>query len=127
MVNNQTGTNANGWTGTGAPGSQVTTQINGIIPAGESRSITIDLEVLEGVVADGDYINRAEIMSAKDDLGTTTADKDSDPDSDPNNDAGGLVDSPADDFVDGDGTGMPGNGVANTDEDDADPENAPIF
>jgi len=127
LVNNQTGTAANGWSGSGTPNSQVTTQINGTIPAGDSREITINLEVLEGVVADGDYINRSEIVSATDDLGTTTADMDSTPDDILGNDAGGANDSAADNFVDGNGQGGEGDGVAATDEDDEDPEDAPIF
>ena len=127
LVNNQTGAQVNGWSGAGTAGSQVTTQINGIIPAGESRQVTINLEVLEGVVANGDYINRSEISSGKDDLGTTTADMDSTPDDILGNDAGGQNDSAADNFVDGNGTGGLGDGVAATDEDDEDPEDAPIF
>jgi len=127
LVNNQTGTEANGWSGTGTPSSQVTTQINGTIPAGGSREIIINLEVLEGVVADGDYINRSEIVSATDDLGTTTADADSTPDDVLGNDAGGQNDSAADNFIDGNGQGTNGDGVAATDEDDEDPEDAPIF
>jgi len=92
LVNNQTGSEANGWSGAGSPNSTVSTQINGTIPAGGSREITINLEVLEGVVADGDYINRSEIASATDDLGTTTADMDSTPDDELGNDAGGAND-----------------------------------
>jgi uncharacterized repeat protein (TIGR01451 family) len=41
--------------------------------------------------------------------------------------AGGQADSPADDFINGNGTGTPGSGVAATDEDDHDPELVPVF
>ena len=37
------------------------------------------------------------------------------------NDAGGKENSPADDAINGNGTGVPGDGVAATDEDDEDP------
>jgi len=53
-----------------------------------------------------DYINIAEINSARDDNGVdrTNDDTDSQPDNDPTNDAGGANDSPADDAINGDGS-----------------------
>src|SRR5690606_18907806 len=42
-------------------------------------------------------------------------------DQDKNNDPGGRPDSPADNYVDGDGSGTPGDGNRNTDEDNSDP------
>jgi len=51
----------------------------------------------------------------------TTADIDSSPDNDDSNDAGGTPGGPDDDAIDGNGTGTPQDGVADTDEDDSDP------
>ena len=63
--------------------------------------------------------NYAEISDA--DNALNQPDVDSTPDQDNTNDAGGQPNSPADDAVNGDGTGTPGDGVPATDEDDHDP------
>ncbi|MBK8627112.1 MAG: DUF11 domain-containing protein [Saprospiraceae bacterium] len=55
------------------------------------------------------------------------SDIDSDADGLNGNDAGGQAESAADDFINGNGTGTPGDGVAATDEDDHDPELVPVF
>ena len=92
-------------------------------------SVTINLVVNGKGAQTADYINVAEITSTRDGAGNvnTNFDKDSQPDNTPTNDAGGLVNSPADDFIDGNGTGTGGDGVAATDEDDSDPEDVIVF
>jgi len=80
-----------------------------------------------GLKIDADYegasvVNRVEISAATNARGLP--DKDSKADQDNTNDKGGLVGSPADDYVDGtgiNGAGTIGDGVAATDEDDEDP------
>ncbi len=126
---NSNGLNAFNWSGTGDPETTTTTTINQVIAPGEEVSVTIQLKVIAAGDEAADYINRAEIKSAKDENNDdrTNDDKDSTPDSDPANDAGGLVDSPADDAVDGNGTGTVGGSDPSTDEDDADPENVLVF
>ncbi|MER0441622.1 collagen-binding domain-containing protein, partial [Emticicia sp. W12TSBA100-4] len=90
-----------------APGTTVT------------RDITFKIDAnYEGA----SVVNRAEISAASNARGLP--DKDSKADQDNTNDRGGLVGSPADDYVDGtgiNGTGAVGDGVAATDEDDEDP------
>ncbi|KAA3640607.1 MAG: DUF11 domain-containing protein, partial [Bacteroidetes bacterium] len=100
-------------------GSLATRTIAGPIAAnGGTASVTI------GFTIDNDFfeecfINCAEISGAENAFGLT--DWDSSFDQDKTNDAGGQAESPADDYIDGDGTGTPGDGVAATDEDDQDP------
>ncbi len=105
----------NGWTAAGstasldapiavlAPGANTTRDITFIVNAGFS----------------GQAVNRAEISSAENQ--NNYPDIDSKPDAINGNDAGGLLGSPADNYLDGNGTGLPGDGVAITDEDDEDP------
>ncbi|MEM6395961.1 MAG: SdrD B-like domain-containing protein [Bacteroidota bacterium] len=110
------------WTGGSNTAPEIT--IPGPLAPGAIETITIVLEVDGGT--DGEtLVNVAEIAQAEDNTGTIAMDIDSDPNRDPNDDAGGAVDTPSDDVTSGDGTGMPGDTDANTDEDDADP--AQIF
>jgi len=90
-----------------APGASTTVEIN----------FTIDPNF-----AGSQIVNYSEISSASNALGLT--DIDSTPDALNNNDDGGQPDSPADDYINGNGksTGTPGDGVAATDEDDHDSE-----
>lgn len=69
------------------------------------------------------YHNIAEIASMADTLANDVSNRDPDstPDNIWDNDAGGVVNSPSDDAIDGDGSGMPGDLDATTDEDDSDP------
>jgi len=129
LTNTTTGANANNWAGAGTPGSTVTTTIAGPIAPGANLPITINLTVIPAGNEATDYINVAEINAAEDDQGTdrTNDDKDSRPDAIIDNDAGGLVDSPADDAILGNGTGTPQAGDPATDEDDSDPENVLVF
>ena len=99
--------------------------IPGVIPVGGSVDVELDFTVTGDV--SGEIVNVAEIIFAQDDLGNTPPDADSTPDDIDDNDAGGLVDSAADDAIDGDGTGAPGSGAAATDEDDSDPENITVL
>jgi len=128
-ANTNAGPNGTAWTGAGDGGTTTTTTIAGPLAPGATTTVTIDLIVNAQGTQASDYINIAEIKSVEDDNGTnqTNNDKDSTPDDNANNDAGGLVDSPADNVVDGNGTGAPQTGDPATDEDDSDPENAPIF
>ena len=105
--------------------------LNSIIYPGQSR--TVQISAVLGCVESGQYLtgwdNCAEIFAFQDENGNyiTTEDKDSTADAVSTNDAGGQVFSAADNFVDGDGTGSIGDGVAATDEDDHDCERLPIF
>ena len=97
-------------------------------------SITFQLAVtIDDVTISGPnrpLINRAEIQSFDDDMiagNDAPEDEDSTPDTNFSNDAGGAPDSPADDFIDGDGTGMPNDTIALTDEDDADVALLPYY
>ena len=99
--------------------------IVGPIPASTSYVTTLTLMVNNPFTGTpDDLVNFAEIINSADDNDPTTpppADIDSTPDNDPFNDAGGTPNGAEDDYIDGDGTGMPLDGVAATDEDDHDP------
>ena len=113
-----------GWTATG---STATYAIAGTIPrlTGTATAI-ITLTVDNTSAVQGtDLVNRAEISAAQNSLGKL--DKDSKADATKGNDAGGLVDSPADNEVNGNGTGVAGDGIATTDEDDEDPAKVTIL
>ncbi len=100
-------------------GSMATRTIVGPITAnGGIATVTINFAI-DGSFQGSSLVNYAEISDAENSLGL--ADEDSTPDQDNTNDAGGQPESAADDYVDGDGTGTPGDGVAATDEDDHDP------
>lgn len=90
----------------------------GILPSG-SYSFDIKL-ILNGTAVANNINNFAEVAGVRDTEGNINNDSDSTPDTNPNNDAGGLIGSPADNYILGDGTGTPGSGVASTDEDDHD-------
>src|SRR5690606_22744297 len=95
---------------------------------GETTEITI--QVILSMVAAPDsasWTNFAEISYFEDTNGEELQDVDSSPDNDPDNDPGGQPDSPADNYVDGDGTGNPGDGVPETDEDDHDPLRVEVY
>jgi uncharacterized repeat protein (TIGR01451 family) len=88
------------------------------LDVGGSEIVTITFRIDEDYQGDiiDDY---AEISGADNVLGLD--DIDSTPDDIEDNDAGGQPETPADDMLGGDGTGIPGDGVAGTDEDDHDP------
>ena len=99
-------------------GALATRTIAGPIAAnGGSASVTISFTV--NSIPSAPVVNYAEISDA--DNALNEPDADSTPDQDNTNDAGGQPGSPADDFVDGNGSGTPGDGIAATDEDDHDP------
>ena len=113
-----------GWT---VAGSTATYSIAGTIPrlTGTATAI-ITLTVDNTSVVQGtDLVNRAEISAAQNSLGKL--DKDSNTDAIKGNDKGGLVDSPADNEVNGNGTGVVGDGIAATDEDDEDPAKVTVL
>lgn len=104
--------NTGTWT---APVSDATTTVTPLsLAAGASTTVTIDL-VLDGVSGQSTYVNRAEISADDGD------DVDSVADNLPDNDPGGAPDSPADNTVNGNGTGSVNDAIAATDSDDADP------
>ncbi len=76
-----------------------------------------------------DYTNVAEISEFFDQKGIDRSDEDIDSDlnSDPDDNAGGAVYTDADDSIDGDGTGNPGDSSAATDEDNSDPAILPVY
>jgi uncharacterized repeat protein (TIGR01451 family) len=115
----------NGWAGASP---LITRTITG--PLAPGASTTVDLVLtLQPSAASNAWLNVAEISSFNDTAGNAIGmfDIDSDPDQSPNNDAGGLVNSPADNYLNGNGTGAPGSGVAATDEDDQDPALVQVF
>ncbi|OAV44003.1 hypothetical protein A3850_005615 [Lewinella sp. 4G2] len=100
--------------------------------AGDSVIFTISVTI-DAIATSQDlrpFINTAEIQAFDDDQNpgnTPPEDVDSTPDTNFGNDAGGEPQSDADNDTEGDGTGTIGDGVAATDEDDADPALIPIF
>ncbi|WP_236981102.1 DUF11 domain-containing protein, partial [Membranihabitans maritimus] len=105
------------WT---ASGLTVTHTITDTLYPGESTNVNIILVVNNNYDPAG-MINRAEVSMAADTSGMEREDIDGMFDQDPENDAGGLSESPADDYVDGDGTGNVDDGDPDGDEDNEDP------
>ncbi len=111
---------ANGWNGSSA------VLTNNSIPfIAKGGSVVLKLKARVGAgVGKGDLVNYAEVSNGDDDTDASNdypIDIDSDPDGVQNNDAGGQPNSAADNYVLGDGTGVPGGSTAATDEDDHDP------
>src|SRR5690606_409396 len=91
---------------------------------------TIHIKVILSMVDSPDsssWTNYSEISLARDISDVEINDIDSEADNNPDNDPGGQPDSPADNYVDGDGTGNPGDGVPETDEDDHDPLRVEVY
>ncbi|MBK8627111.1 MAG: DUF11 domain-containing protein [Saprospiraceae bacterium] len=109
-------------------GTNAVTRIDGPLAPGASVNITITLK-LQPCASPNAWLNYAEVSYMENTTGAdvSMSDIDSDADSLNGNDAGGQAESAADDFINGNGTGTPGDGVANTDEDDHDPELVPVF
>ncbi len=101
--------------------NQASTVIAGPIAPGATATVDITFVVDPDLFHSKDIVNVAEIQFATDGDGNPVNDIDSNFDSSVGNDAGGAPGTPADDYIDGDGTGGQGDGVAATDEDDADP------
>ena len=101
-------------------GGKPTTTIAGLLAPGTSTTVNITLKV-DATFTGTSLVNVAEISSAKDENGVNVTDIDSKPDTNPLNDAGGKDNSPSDDAIAGNGTGVPGDTNAATDEDDQDP------
>lgn len=110
------------WTAVGAMAT-LSTPIP-FLAIGAFAQIEITLKVNEGIYGIP-IINNAEISSATNAL--NLRDFDSNPDTTPFNDAGGKAESPSDDSIIGNGTGVVGDLNATTDEDDADPAAIRIF
>ncbi|HHM21127.1 MAG TPA: DUF11 domain-containing protein, partial [Bacteroidetes bacterium] len=111
--------NSPGWVDFGAGPSWLHT---GPLMPGDSAAINIRLIVNDQAVP-GTLDNYAEISSADDDANNLTpppADADSTPDAFFGNDPGGEPGLPADDAINGDGTGAIGSNDPLTDEDDMD-------
>ncbi len=107
---------ANGWIGN--PQGPVTNTLTG--PAvGSSTTLDIVLTI-DPSFGGGQLINIAEISADSGDDVDSTADGVN------GNDGGGGLNTPADDELNGDGTGPVGGGVAGTDEDDQDPEDITV-
>ncbi|MBL0100664.1 MAG: DUF11 domain-containing protein [Saprospiraceae bacterium] len=112
-------------------GTQAQTNLAGILVAGASTTIRIDLKVKACSSTDA-WLNYAEVRNMEDTAGNSlsNADIDSTPDNTNGNDDGGLADSANDDLVSGDGKaagGAPGDTGTTTDEDDHDPELIQVF
>ena len=106
----------------------VTTLYTDTIPPGENRIVTLNLIAQPGDSFD-DWHNTAEVVTFTDVDGVDreAEDMDSNGNEIPDDDAGGLLGSPADNFIDGNGMGSPNDGVAATDEDDHDRDSVQIF
>ncbi|MBL0026211.1 MAG: DUF11 domain-containing protein [Saprospiraceae bacterium] len=104
---------------------------NKILLPGQSDTLKLDLMPIQYYVdPDNAWTDYAEISSADDTDPQTPGkpvDLDSTPDSINGNDAGGKANSPSDNALNGDGTGVPGDAVAATDEDDHDVHKIQIF
>ena len=95
----------------------------GGLGAGMTTTVDVDLAI-DASFQGNELVNFAEISEADNALGL--ADDDSTPDDDDTNDAGGNPDTASDVVVGGDGSGMPGDEDAGTDEDDHDPASVTI-
>ena len=124
----QAGAGANtGWTFMGNMGNF---NYEGPLAPGQVDTVKLFMTFQAGATYE-DYINYAEISDFEDVNGESAAagdiaDADSTPDSMNGNDAGGVPSGPGsnsnnDNYVDGNGTGQPGDTDAATDEDDHDP------
>ncbi|MCB0648256.1 MAG: T9SS type A sorting domain-containing protein [Saprospiraceae bacterium] len=115
-----------GWMNNGDGTACLTLSVeNGLLPAGGLQmddSVEVYFTVQLGFdMISGMGVNIAEIASAKDIFGNDVLDLDSNPNSVSGDDEGGQPNTPADDAIDGDGTGANGPDDATTDEDDSDP------
>ncbi|MBK8847536.1 MAG: DUF11 domain-containing protein [Bacteroidetes bacterium] len=104
------------WTESGGIATLNST-IASLMPA-TSTVVNITLQI-DANFNGSQLVNYAEISSS--DNIYSLDDIDSPEDQDNTNDAGGQPDSGADNYVDGNGTGTPGDGVDSTDEDNHDP------
>ena len=97
------------------------------IDAGDSRVVTIDLELLSYCDDADAWTNRSEISKLFDTDGNDVSfiDYDSEADALNGNDVGGTIRTPEDDMIMDDGTDRDGDGI--TDEDDEDPAIVDIF
>ena len=96
------------------------TTLDGLdLDPGETKMIFITLELKPTDEIDG-HVNYTEIESANGDDGLPRKDIDSEPDTEIENDEGGMVDTPNDNRLDGDGT-------IGDDEDDHDPARPRVF
>jgi uncharacterized repeat protein (TIGR01451 family) len=95
----------------------------GNIAAGDTATVFITFTIPQDFQCP-EFINYAEISEFSNSFANPLPipDVDSTPDQDNTNDAGGQPNTQADNYVNGFGTGMPGEGVANSDEDDHDGE-----
>ena len=120
------------WTRPAATTALLSTRVLGTLGfmPGDTLIIPITYTLSEPNGTDANrFTNTAEISSVIDLQGMDVSDEDIDSqaDRDPDNDAGGAVATPSDGAIDGDGTGMPGDLDAATDEDDADVARIPII
>ncbi len=119
-----TGMTPIGWSGNDTLLTIADSQLpaGGLAPGPDSTiSVNISLIIGSSVSADS-LVNYAEISKGVDVSGTDSRDIDSNYDTNDTNNPGGLSNSPADDYIDGNGTGTPGDGVAATDADNHDPQ-----
>ncbi|MBK9678143.1 MAG: DUF11 domain-containing protein [Saprospiraceae bacterium] len=113
-----TGALNSGWTPSGSVATYNWGAGDTLYP-GESVTVFIYVRVLPSLSQI--YTNVAEISSFFDIYGDPLKDADSWPDTILTNDGGGNPGKGSDDAIDGIGTGMPGDTLAATDEDDEDP------
>lgn len=116
------------WSPEGTIPNAYVTRITTTLNATESILITINLVAKDSGDA-SDWNIASEIFSMEDLSGNQVNifDFDSRHDKDPANDGGGALNQPSDNFIDGDGNGLPGSPEADTDEDDHDVAKARIY
>ena len=103
--------------GNWTPNGNLATRVLPALAAGQTLPLAITFQV-DPAFAGGNIVNYAEISAATNALGLADADSEYDQ---VNNDAGGLPNSPADDYLQGNGTGAVNSGIAAGDADDHDP------
>jgi uncharacterized repeat protein (TIGR01451 family) len=106
------------WTDLG--GGKASIILPGLLAHNDSINVNITLKVDMTNMVGANLDNYAEISAFEDESGAQPNDWDSYPDQDPVNDSGGGIATPADNFIEGNGRGAPGDGVAATDQDDHD-------
>lgn len=106
----------------------VTTTYTGKVPPNESRIVTLNLVVRPGDSYE-DWRNTGEVVSFTDVnmVDRENEDLDSDGNENPLDDSGGLIGSPADNAINGNGMGTANDGNPATDEDDHDRDSIRVF
>lgn len=110
---------SNGWTK--SIDNNLINVIEVLNPNNSEISIQLELTLTGNFKPNEEITIISEISNAFDENGNIAVDIDSNFDQYPDNDAGGVANSPNDNYISGNGTGNYGDSIAETDEDDHDP------